>query len=367
MQRAITENREVYDFLHSASKKYGIGFWKPGVGDHPPGGAGELRLPGRPHDRRRLPHPERRAASACWPSASGGADCGEVMAGLPWEVLAPEADRRAPHRQAVRAGARPRTSSRTSAGSSRSRAAPTRSSSTSVPAPSRSAPPARAPSATWARSSAPPPPLFPFDDRMAAYLEATDRARHRAARRRATARTSSPTRRSSGAPRTSTTRWSRSTSPTLEPHIVGPHSPDRDAAGLEARRRGEEGTAGRPASRRRSSARAPTPPTRTCGGPPTSRCRRSRPGSRRETPFLVTPGLRAHLPDDQARRHHGHLRADRAAPCSPTRAGRASASGSAPTSARTRPTPSSPRSTATSRAATTAARRRCRSSRARRS
>src|SRR4029453_12885881 len=32
MERAVSENREVYDFLHSASKKYGIGFWKPGAG-----------------------------------------------------------------------------------------------------------------------------------------------------------------------------------------------------------------------------------------------------------------------------------------------------------------------------------------------
>src|SRR5713101_2679655 len=32
MKRAISENQEVYDFLHSASKKYGIGFWKPGAG-----------------------------------------------------------------------------------------------------------------------------------------------------------------------------------------------------------------------------------------------------------------------------------------------------------------------------------------------
>src|SRR6202158_6376301 len=32
MERAIAENREVYDFLYSASKKYGIGFWKPGAG-----------------------------------------------------------------------------------------------------------------------------------------------------------------------------------------------------------------------------------------------------------------------------------------------------------------------------------------------
>src|SRR5499426_632580 len=27
---AATENNEVYEFLHSASRKYGIGFWKPG-------------------------------------------------------------------------------------------------------------------------------------------------------------------------------------------------------------------------------------------------------------------------------------------------------------------------------------------------
>src|ERR1700757_4494646 len=32
MQRAVTENNEVYSFLHSASRKYGIGFWKPGAG-----------------------------------------------------------------------------------------------------------------------------------------------------------------------------------------------------------------------------------------------------------------------------------------------------------------------------------------------
>src|SRR6266851_1875558 len=32
MERAIAENREVYGFLHSTSKKYGIGFWKPGAG-----------------------------------------------------------------------------------------------------------------------------------------------------------------------------------------------------------------------------------------------------------------------------------------------------------------------------------------------
>src|SRR4029453_4276466 len=29
IERAINENKEVYNFLSSAAKKYGIGFWKP--------------------------------------------------------------------------------------------------------------------------------------------------------------------------------------------------------------------------------------------------------------------------------------------------------------------------------------------------
>ncbi|MFQ5587583.1 MAG: aconitate hydratase [Nitrospiria bacterium] len=88
IERAISENREVYDFLASAANKYGIGFWKPGAGiihqvvlenyaypggliigtdSHTPngGGLGMLAI------------------------GVGGADAGEVMAGLPWEVLQP--------------------------------------------------------------------------------------------------------------------------------------------------------------------------------------------------------------------------------------------------------------------------------------
>lgn len=86
---ACDENREVYNFLASAAKKYGIGFWKPGAGiihqvvlenyafpggliigtdSHTPngGGLGMLAI------------------------GVGGADAGEVMAGLPWEVLHPK-------------------------------------------------------------------------------------------------------------------------------------------------------------------------------------------------------------------------------------------------------------------------------------
>ncbi|HLG22543.1 MAG TPA: aconitate hydratase [Candidatus Manganitrophaceae bacterium] len=89
IERAVTENKEVYNFLASAAKKYGIGFWKPGAGiihqvvlenyafpggliigtdSHTPngGGLGMLAI------------------------GVGGADAGEVMAGLPWEVLHPK-------------------------------------------------------------------------------------------------------------------------------------------------------------------------------------------------------------------------------------------------------------------------------------
>src|SRR5215510_7614511 len=87
--RALTENDEVYNFLRSVSRKYGIGFWRPGSGiihqvvlenyafpgglmigadSHTPngGGLGMLAI------------------------GVGGVDCGEVMAGLPWEVLHPK-------------------------------------------------------------------------------------------------------------------------------------------------------------------------------------------------------------------------------------------------------------------------------------
>jgi aconitate hydratase len=86
---ALYENNEVYKFLESASKKYGIGFWKPGSGiihqvvlenyafpggliigtdSHTPnaGGLGMIAI------------------------GVGGLDAAEVMTGLPWELLCPK-------------------------------------------------------------------------------------------------------------------------------------------------------------------------------------------------------------------------------------------------------------------------------------
>ena len=89
MQRAINENREVYDFLHSTSKKYGIGFWKPGAGI-----IHQVVL-----ENYAFPGGLMIGADSHTPNAGGlgmvaigvgGADCGEAMAGLAWEVLDPK-------------------------------------------------------------------------------------------------------------------------------------------------------------------------------------------------------------------------------------------------------------------------------------
>src|SRR6202158_1961428 len=86
---ALDENSEVYKFLESSCRKYGIGFWKPGAGiihkvvlenyafpgglmigtdSHTPnaGGLGMLAI------------------------GVGGADAADVMAGLPWNVRMPQ-------------------------------------------------------------------------------------------------------------------------------------------------------------------------------------------------------------------------------------------------------------------------------------
>ena len=89
LQRAIKENEEVYNFLRSTALKYGIDFWRPGAGIvHQvvlenyafPGG---LMIGADSH----TPNGGGLGMVAI---GVGGADCGEAMAGLPWEVLHPK-------------------------------------------------------------------------------------------------------------------------------------------------------------------------------------------------------------------------------------------------------------------------------------
>lgn len=89
LSRANDINREVYDFLATATAKYNIGFWKPGSGIiHQivlenyafPGG---LMIGTDSH----TPNAGGLAMSAI---GVGGADAVDVMAGLPWELKAPK-------------------------------------------------------------------------------------------------------------------------------------------------------------------------------------------------------------------------------------------------------------------------------------
>ncbi|KAF7433607.1 Aconitate hydratase mitochondrial [Pleurotus ostreatus] len=89
LARAIDINREVYDFLATATAKYGLGFWKPGSGIiHQiilenyafPGG---LMIGTDSH----TPNAGGLGMIAC---GVGGADAVDVMAGLPWELKCPK-------------------------------------------------------------------------------------------------------------------------------------------------------------------------------------------------------------------------------------------------------------------------------------
>ena len=89
LEVAESNNKEVYDFLASASAKYGMGFWKPGSGiihqvilEHYafPGGL----LIGTDS------HTPNAGGLGMLAIGVGGADAVDVMVGMPWELLWPK-------------------------------------------------------------------------------------------------------------------------------------------------------------------------------------------------------------------------------------------------------------------------------------
>jgi aconitate hydratase A / 2-methylisocitrate dehydratase len=89
MARAIKENEEVYNFLHSTARKYGMGFWRPGSGIIHQVVLENYAFPGGLMIGADS-HTPMGAGLGMLAIGVGGADCGEVMAGLPWEVLHPK-------------------------------------------------------------------------------------------------------------------------------------------------------------------------------------------------------------------------------------------------------------------------------------
>lgn len=82
-------NREVYDFLRTVSQKFGIGFWKPGAGIIHQVVLENYAFPGGMMIGTDS-HTPNAGGLGMFASGVGGADAVDVMAGLPWEVLMPK-------------------------------------------------------------------------------------------------------------------------------------------------------------------------------------------------------------------------------------------------------------------------------------
>ncbi|MCE1230185.1 MAG: aconitate hydratase [Firmicutes bacterium] len=89
LPRGLDENREVFAFLSSVGKKYGIGFWKPGSGIIHQVVLENYAFPGGLMIGTDS-HTPNSGGLGFMGIGVGGADAGEVMAGLAWEVLHPK-------------------------------------------------------------------------------------------------------------------------------------------------------------------------------------------------------------------------------------------------------------------------------------
>ncbi|KAG5949923.1 hypothetical protein E4U53_005641 [Claviceps sorghi] len=89
LARAISINKEVYDFLSSACAKYNIGFWRPGSGIIHQIILENYAFPGGLLIGTDSHTPNAGGLGMC-AIGVGGADAVDVMANLPWELKAPK-------------------------------------------------------------------------------------------------------------------------------------------------------------------------------------------------------------------------------------------------------------------------------------
>ena len=89
LQEAINKNNEVYNFLESVSKKYGIGFWKPGAGIIHQVVLENYAFPGGLMIGTDS-HTVNAGGLGMVAVGVGGADAVDVMAGMPWELKFPK-------------------------------------------------------------------------------------------------------------------------------------------------------------------------------------------------------------------------------------------------------------------------------------
>ncbi|MBI3072099.1 MAG: aconitate hydratase [Deltaproteobacteria bacterium] len=89
LKLAVVDNDEVYEFLRTASAKYGIGFWKPGSGIIHQIVLENYAFPGGLMIGTDS-HTPNAGGLGMIASGVGGADAVDVMAGFPWEVKYPK-------------------------------------------------------------------------------------------------------------------------------------------------------------------------------------------------------------------------------------------------------------------------------------
>jgi aconitate hydratase len=89
LNRAFSENKEVYDFLASVSARHGIGFWKPGSGIIHQVVLENYAFPGGMMIGTDS-HTPNAGGLGMIAIGVGGADAVDVMAGMPWELKFPK-------------------------------------------------------------------------------------------------------------------------------------------------------------------------------------------------------------------------------------------------------------------------------------
>jgi aconitate hydratase len=224
LRESIAENQEVYNFLRTAAAKYGVGFWEPGAGIIHQVALEEYAFPGEMIIGTDSHTPMAGGLGSCAVGV-GGADAVEVMAGLPWELLYPKfigvyltgemSGWTAPKDVILRLAGELTVSGGTNAiieyfgPGTRSISATGKATITNMGA------------ELGATTS-----IFPYDQRMAKYLAATRRA-ELAQLAEKYVHLLTADKEVEEHPEQFFDRIVRIDLSTLEPHIVGPHSPDR--------------------------------------------------------------------------------------------------------------------------------------------
>ena len=221
---SLDENREVYDFLRAAAHHYGAEFWEPGQGIIHQVVLERYALPGHLIVGTDSHTPNAGGLGACAVGV-GGADAVEVMAGLPWELLYPR--RIAVYLTGTLGGwTSPKDVILRVAGELSSSGATNAVVEYIGPGARSLSATGKATIANMGAELGATTSVFPLDERMAVYLRATGRGEDADAAREHR-ELLQPDPGVEDQPERHYDRVLRIDLGSLEPHVVGPHAPDR--------------------------------------------------------------------------------------------------------------------------------------------